>query len=177
MYGRCRRTFFDDLRSPPRSYETGIFRTRRESFFLKPGVTHHSRYQRHSISVLDSYAVFEAMLTGPLSNSTGEIQLAPIYFPTLVAQFDDNAHWAGADDSPLAFGHIGNLHNLAINQSSDCPDSHRIGDPVDIPTERRLPMVDILRRAKHFEIEPGPPLAEHIDCIALVKIDSPRGSF
>src|SRR5438067_13777343 len=38
-------------------------------------------------------------------------------------------------------------------------------------------MIDVLRRAEHFEIETGPALAPEVNRVALIKIDAPRGQL
>ena len=38
-------------------------------------------------------------------------------------------------------------------------------------------MVNIFRRAKHFEIQTWPPLAPNVDRVPLIEIDSPGRSF
>src|SRR3981081_3085461 len=112
--------------------------------------------------------MFEAVFTCPLRHAAGEIHLVPADFPTFVSKLDDHPDRAGADDSPLTFRDVGNLHNLAVNQSGHGADPDRIADPVDSAAQRRPPMIDLLGRAKHFEIKTRPPLAEEIDRVALV---------
>src|SRR5882724_4670299 len=117
--------------------------------------------------------MFKAVLACPLRHAAAEINFAAADLPPFISELDNRAHRAGADDSPLAFGHIGNLHHFALNQSGDRADPDGIADPINIASQRRLPMVDILWRTKHLEIKTGPAFAEHIYRVALVKIDSP----
>src|ERR1700682_2406486 len=121
--------------------------------------------------------MLKAVLAGPLRHAAGEIHFAAADFPPLVSKFDNYSHGTRADDSPFALGHIGNLDYLAIHQSRYGADPDRIADPVNIASQWRLPMVDVLRRAKHFQVKAGPALAVKIDRVALVKIDSPRVGF
>ena len=132
-------------------------------------MAHNSGYQRQTIAVLNGDSMLKTVLSRPLGHAAGEIHIAAIYFPSLITKLDDDAHRAGADDSPLALGHIGNLHDLAVNQSSNCPDPNCIANPVNVSTQRRLPMVDILRRPKHLEIETGAPFAKTSIALRLSK--------
>src|SRR5258708_27991536 len=116
--------------------------------------------------------VLEAVLTSPLRHAAGEIYFAAADFPTFVSKFDNDAHGPGADDSPLAFCDVGNLYDFAIDQRGDRANADGVADGIDVAPEWRLPMVNVFRRAKHFEIKTRPALAVETDRVALVKIDS-----
>src|SRR2546429_4545303 len=105
--------------------------------------------------------MFEAMLARPLRHATGEIYFAAANFPTLVVEFNDHAHRAGADDSPFTFGDVGNFDDFAVDQRRDGADADGIANAINVAAQRRLPMVNVFGRAKHFEIESRPPLAPH----------------
>src|SRR6266446_2074626 len=121
--------------------------------------------------------MLEAMLARPLRQARGEIYFAASNFPTLVSELNNHAHRAGADDPPFAFGDVGNFDDFAVDQRRHGADSDRVANAINVAAERRLPMVNVFRRAKHFEVQTWPPLAPNIDRVALIKIDSPRGRF
>src|SRR6185436_14488198 len=113
------------------------------------------------------------MPAGPLRHAARKVYLAARHFPSFVVKFDDHSHRSGADDSPFAFRDVRNLHNFAVNQCGHRADSNRVANTIDVPPKWRLPVIDILRGAKHFEIEPRPSLAPDINSVTLIEIDSP----
>src|SRR5205807_6074311 len=116
--------------------------------------------------------MIEAALAGPLSHTTRKIDFLSADFPALIIQVDDHSNWTGADDSPSTFDDVRNSDRFAIDERSHRPNSNRISDSINVPAQRRFPMIDVFGRPKHFEVQARPTLAPDIDRVALIEIDS-----
>ena len=172
-----RRSFLFDLMTPPGSQQRRFGCCRLKNFVLQVRLTHDSRHDRQTIGALSADAMFKAVLAGPLRHAAGKIHFTTANLPSFISKFDDHAHRTGADDAPFSFCDIRNLHDLAIDQRRDCADSNRVADAIDVPAQRRLPVIDVYGRAKHLEIKTRPPLPPNIDRVALIKVDAPGGSL
>src|ERR1700730_3268461 len=157
--GGCRRSFFLDLRSPPGAHQRRFGRGWWENFLLQTGMAHHSGYQDQAVRAFGGDAVFKTVLARPLRHAAGKIHFAAADLPTFVSKFDDDPHRTGTDDAPLAFGDVGNLYYLAIDQRGHRTNPYGVSDAINVAPQRRLPVVDVFRRAKHFQIEARAALA------------------
>src|SRR5882724_4625316 len=121
--------------------------------------------------------MIKATFAGPVRHAANQIDFTPADFPSFVSKFDDRAHWTSADDAPFPIRDVGNSYRFTVDQSRDGPDSDCVSDAINVAAQWRVPMINVFRSAKHFQIQTRAALAPDIDRVALVKIDSPGRSF
>src|SRR6185369_12562726 len=130
--------------SPPGPHQHRLSRTRFENFLLQIRLTNNACNQGQAVSLFCCDLMFKAALGRPLGHAALQVDFPAADFPSLIGELDNDAHRSGADDAPFPIYYVRYLYNFAVNERGHRADADGVADAIDVPAERRFPVIDIL---------------------------------